>query len=101
MSRARQSGDTVLRGSSSFGLADHADTVCADEPRLKIVIVGGRGVGKTAIVRRFIQDSFVDPALPSVGADVYMVHLHAFIAAALPIFLQFETSAPRRNHPLT
>ena len=76
MSRARQSGDTVLRGASpTFGLADHADTVCADEPRLRIAIVGGRGVGKTAIVRRFIQDAFVDPAPPSVGADVYMVRV--------------------------
>ena len=91
MSRARQSGDTVLRGASpSFGLTDHADTVCADEPRLKIVIVGGRGVGKTAIVRRFIQDTFVDPALPSVGADVYMVRLCAFNAHLIKDFYNLK-----------
>ena len=35
----------------------------------KILVVGDAGVGKTAFIRRYCDDVFVEPYVPTVGID--------------------------------
>ena len=36
----------------------------------KVIVVGQSGVGKTAIVRRYIRKRFVDKDQPTIGVDI-------------------------------
>lgn len=44
-----------------FNMADHT---------FKVILVGQSGVGKTAIVRRYIKKRFVDKEQPTIGVDI-------------------------------
>ncbi|KAL7689120.1 putative SH2 domain, small GTPase, P-loop containing nucleoside triphosphate hydrolase [Plasmopara halstedii] len=48
-----------------------ADNGLNSTPELKIALVGGSAVGKTSIVRRWLQRSYPVTYLPTVGVDVY------------------------------
>jgi small GTP-binding protein len=43
----------------------------APAPAFKVVIVGSASVGKSAIIRRLVQDVFIDDTSPTCGADFY------------------------------
>lgn len=52
-----------------------------EDIRLKIVVVGGQGVGKSSIVRRFFQenDTFSANYNATIGVDAYMVNMTDFV----------------------
>jgi GTPase SAR1 family protein len=42
--------------------------------KAKVIIVGDSGVGKSSIIGRLIDDTFMDRHLPTVGVEFHVKH---------------------------
>lgn len=54
---------------------------------LKVVLLGDRGVGKTSIIKRLVQDSFSSDYSKTVGLDLYKLHLNLTSTVSVDLHL--------------
>jgi GTPase SAR1 family protein len=61
------------------------------ELRLKILVIGGSGVGKTSIIRRYTQDVFSKHYIPTIGIDLFskIIYQETYLHLPQTIVLQF------------
>ncbi|RCN45010.1 Ras family protein [Ancylostoma caninum] len=45
----------------------YVDSECLT--RIKVIMLGAAGVGKTAIITRFVDNYWMDRAIPTIGVD--------------------------------
>ena len=57
--------------SSDIKIEEITEGNVKDDFKLKIVVVGDSGVGKTNLIRRFIQDDFQSNSKSTVGVEFF------------------------------
>ncbi|GAM24536.1 hypothetical protein SAMD00019534_077110 [Acytostelium subglobosum LB1] len=98
------SGDTLLKrstltSSSSSSFSKSTSTLAIrdrDNPPiehiLKILVLGGNGVGKSSVIRRYLQDCFTVSHIPTIGTDLSTLFLES---------TQSVSSSPSNNMTTT